>query len=95
MAVSSRWKCNHFSIAQPANRVPTLLRKVASEIHKQQPCDIFDMVLKFDGTHMVATVYYEKTRRRTLAKLSKARVGRSSDKVPSSNVGIRAPRLER
>jgi hypothetical protein len=59
--------CNHFSIAQARNRVPTLLRKVAREIQKLQPCDVFDMVVKFDGTHMVATVYYAESRKRSVA----------------------------
>jgi hypothetical protein len=65
--VSSRWKCNHFSIAQPENRVPTLLRKVAREVQKLQPCGVLDIVVNFDGTDMVATVYYAKSRRRAIA----------------------------
>jgi hypothetical protein len=64
MAVSSKWKCNHFSIAQPEGRVPTLLRKVAAEIQKLQPCDVFDIVVRFDGEHMVATVYYGRSRKK-------------------------------
>jgi hypothetical protein len=67
MGVSNKWKCNHFSIAQPENRVPTLLRKVASEVQKLQPCEVFDIVVGFDGTHMVATVYYAKSRKGAVA----------------------------
>jgi hypothetical protein len=67
MTVSSKWKCNHFSIARPPDQVPALLRKVASEIQRLQPCDIFNIVTGFDGVHMVATVYYSRSRKRSRA----------------------------
>jgi hypothetical protein len=69
MTVSSKWKCNHFSIAQSQDRVPTLLRKVAAEIQKLQPCDVFDIVVRFDGEHMVATVYYDRSRKKSRAAM--------------------------
>jgi hypothetical protein len=65
MTVSSKWICNQFSIAQPPDRVPTLLRKVAAEIQQLQPCDVLDIVVGFDGSHMVATVYYSKSRKKS------------------------------
>ena len=67
MTVSSKWTCNHFSIAQPQDRVPTLLRKVAAEIQKLQPCEVFDIVAGYDGEHMVATVYYRRSRKKSRA----------------------------
>ena len=67
MTVSSKWKCNHFSIAQPEDRVPTLLRKVAAEIQNLQPCDVLDIVVGYDGEHMVATVYYSRSRKKSRA----------------------------
>jgi len=79
MGVSSRWKCNHFSIAQPKDRVPALLRKVASEVQKLQPCDVFDIVVGFDGTHMVATVYYAKSRKRAAPAISSPKVRGEAD----------------
>jgi hypothetical protein len=67
MTVSSKWKCNHFSVAQPQDRVPTLLRKVAAAIQELQPCDVFDIVVGSDGEHMVATVYYSRSRKKPRA----------------------------
>ena len=67
MTVSSKWKCNHFSIAQPQDRVPTLLRKVAVAVQELQPCDVHDIVVGYDGEYMVATVYYSRSRKKSRA----------------------------
>ena len=58
MADFSKWKCHHFSIALAQDKVPTLLRRVATTLEKIKPEFVHDIVLKTDYTHMVATVYY-------------------------------------
>jgi hypothetical protein len=72
----SMWKCHHFSIALPQDRVPTLLRRVAKTLEKIKPEFVHDIVLKTDYTDMVATVYYtlqERTSKRSSAKTRRVR----------------------
>jgi hypothetical protein len=53
-----KWKCHHFSMALSQEKLPTLLRRVATQIEKIKPEVVLDIVLKTDYTDMIATVYY-------------------------------------
>jgi hypothetical protein len=67
-AMTNKWSCQHFSLANPRRRgaddLPKLLRHVATEIerHKIQPMDLLDVTIHQEitgkGPWWSATVYW-------------------------------------
>jgi hypothetical protein len=74
----TKWKCNHFAISMPEEKLPTLLRRVAAQIEKIKPDFVHNIVVRTDATDVTATVYYSlpKPLRRSKVKRSVGRGAR-------------------
>ncbi len=62
MSDYTKWKCNHFAISMPRDKLPTLLRRVAAHMEKINSDFVHNIVVRTDVDDVTAAVYYNLPR---------------------------------
>lgn len=73
MPQKTHWPCRTFSIAQPEEKLPTLLRKMAREVQRIGPSYVFNIVVDTEDYDVVATIYFRLPKKRKAATKASGR----------------------